>query len=144
MRDYAGFVAAYNSYVEGLAGVLDGVEIEAPDVASTASVVAERDRVLDRVREWCTEMAVQLSRAEDTDYGTFSTRIDGMRWELKREGETVSYLRVGGEGGIYLLSKYGDPPATDVRELAREVPAFAAAFNEYVADLEAGLTGLDL
>jgi hypothetical protein len=144
MRDYAGFVAAYNSYVEGLAGVLDGVEVEFPDVASTASVVAERDRVLDRVREWCTEMAVQLSRAEGTDYGTFSTRLDGTRWELKREGEAVSYLRVGGEGGIYLLSQYGDPPASDVRELAGQVPAFVAAFNEHVAELGAGLAGVDL
>lgn len=144
IRDYPAFVRAYNAFVERLDGVLDGVEVAFPDVASTASVVAERDRVLDRVRECCTEIAAQLHRADGTDYGTFSTRIDGTRWELKREREAVSYLRVGGEGGIYLLSQYGNPAAADVRELAGDVPAFVAAFNEHVADLGADLAGVDL
>ena len=144
LRDYAAFVEAYNAYVASLEGVLDDVDTDFPAVASTESVAAERDRVLDRIRAVCEEMAGQLHRAEGTDYGTFSARVDGTRWELKRERDQVSYLRVGGEGGIYLLSQYGNPPATDVRELVGSVPAFVEAFNERVADLDAGLSRVEL
>jgi hypothetical protein len=143
LRDYGAFVEAYNAYVESLAGVLDGVDVDFPDVASTESVVAERDRVLDRVREVCAEMAGQLHRVEGTDYGTFSTRIDGTRWELKRERDRVSYLRVGGDGGVYLLSQYQHPAASDVRELAGDVPAFVTAFNDHVAATSSELSGVD-
>lgn len=144
LRDYAAFVEAYNDYVARLDGVLDGVDVDFPPVASTESVAAERDRVLDRVREVCTEMAGQLHRAEGTEYGAFSTRVEGTRWELKRERDRVSYLRVGGEGGIYLLSQYGNPPSTDVRELVGSVPAFVEAFNDHVAGVSSELSGVDL
>jgi hypothetical protein len=144
LRDYAAFVEAYNACVESLEGVLDDVNTDFPAVASTESVAAERDRVLDRIRAVSGEMAGQLHRAEGTDYGTFSARVDGTRWELKRERDQVSYLRVGGEGGIYLLSQYGNPPATDVRELVGSVPAFVEAFNERVDDLDAGLSRVEL
>jgi hypothetical protein len=56
----------------------------------------------------------------------------------------VSYLRVGGEGGIYLLSQYQEPSAHDVRRLADDVPAFVAAYNDYVAALDADLAGVEL
>jgi hypothetical protein len=144
MRDYPAFVEAYNEYVRSLDGVLDDVTTDFPEPVSTESVVAERDRVLDRVRDLCTEMAGQLYRFEGTDYDTFAVRVGGSRWELKREGEQVSYLRVGGEGGVYLLSQYQEPSAHDVRRLAADVPGFVAAYNDYVADLDADLAGVDL
>jgi hypothetical protein len=143
MRDYPAFVRAYNAFVDRLDGVLDGVEVDAPAVAATESVAAERDRVLDAVRDCCDEMAGQLHRVEGTDYGRFAARVDGRRWELKRERDRVSYLRVGGEGGVYLLSQYGHPPATDVRELVGGLSAFVAAFNDHVAALDADLAGVD-
>ena len=143
MRDYGAFVSAYNAYVESLDGVLDGVDTDFPDVASTEDVVAERDRVLDAVRSVCTDVAGHHHRIEGTDYGTFATRIGGTRWELKREHDQVSYLRVGGDGGIYLLSQYQHPPASDVRELATEVPQFVTAFNEFVADASSELSAID-
>jgi hypothetical protein len=144
MRDYPAFVAAYNDYVEGLDGVLDDVATDFPEPVSTASAVEQRDRVLDRVREVCTAMAGQLHRFEGTDYGTFAARVGGTRWELKRERDQVSYLRVGGEGGIYLLSQYGPPSARDVRRLVGDLPDFVAAFNEEVEALDADLAGVDL
>jgi hypothetical protein len=143
MRDYGAFVDAYNASVERLDGVLDDVAVDFPDVASAADAVAERDRVLDAVRSVCTDVAGQHHRIEGTDYGTFATRIDGMRWELKRERDQVSYLRVGGDGGVYLLSQYRHPSATDVRELVGGVPEFVAAFNVFVADLDAGLSAVE-
>lgn len=144
MRDYPNFVRAYNDHVRSLDGVLDGVSTDFPDPVSTEAVAAQRDRVLDRVRDLCTEIAGQLYRFEGTDYDTFTVRVGGSRWELKRELDRVSYLRVGGEGGVYLLSQYQAPSAHDVRRLARDVPAFVEAYNDYVADLDADLSGVDL
>lgn len=143
LRDYGAFVEAYNSFVESLGGVLDDVDVDLPDVASTETVVAERDRVLDRVRAVANDIAGQLHRVEGTEYGTFAARLDGTRWELKRERDRVSYLRVGGEGGVYLLSQYQHPAAADVRELAGDLSAFVAAFNEHAADLDTGLSDVD-
>jgi hypothetical protein len=142
MDDYPALVRAYNDHVTSLDGVLDGIEMDVPDVASTEAVVAERDRILTQIRDVCTEMAGQLHRAEGTDYGTFTARVSGTRWELKRERDRVSYLRVGGEGGRYLLSQYRSPAAVDVRELVTDVPAFVAAFNDHVAALQSDLEGV--
>ncbi|MFC7082358.1 hypothetical protein [Halorussus caseinilyticus] len=144
MTDYDAFVAAFNRYVRSLDGVLDGVPADFPDVASTESVVAERDRILGRVRDVADRMAHQLARYEGGDYGSFSARVAGNRWELKWEDGGASYLRVGGEGGIYLLSQYQPPSAPDVRNLAEDVPAFVESFNDYVADLDASLDGVSL
>ncbi|UPW01271.1 hypothetical protein M0R88_03980 [Halorussus gelatinilyticus] len=144
MTDYENFVASFNRYVRSLEGVLDEVAAEFPDVASTESVVAERELVLGRVREVADRMAHQLARYEGGEYGTYGTRVAGNRWELKWEESGASYLRVGGEGGIYLLSQYQPPSAHDVRRLAEDVPAFVEAFNEYVEDLDASLDGVSL
>jgi hypothetical protein len=144
MRDYANFVRAYNDYVRSLDGVLDDVVTDFPDPESTESVVAERDRVLDRIRELCTEIAGQLYRFEGTEYDSFAVRVGGSRWELKRELDQVSYLRVGGEGGVYLLSQYQAPSAHDVRRLADDVPGFVASYNDYVESLDADLAGVDI
>ncbi|WP_135829392.1 hypothetical protein [Halorussus halobius] len=144
LEDYDAFVAAFNRYVESLAGVLDDAPTDFPEVASTESVVAERERVLGRVREAADRMARELARYEGDDYGTFATRVAGSRWELKWEDASASYLRVGGEGGIYLLSQYAQPSARDVRALVEDVPEFVAAFNEYVADLDADLAEVSL
>ena len=144
LQDYDAFVAAFNDHVASLEGVLDDVAADFPNVASTESVVAERSRVLDRVREVADRMAHELSRYEGGDYGSFTTRVAGTRWELKWEDGSASYLRVGGEGGVYLLSQYQPPSAPDVRELAGDVPAFVEAFNEHVDDLDADLSGVSL
>jgi hypothetical protein len=144
LADYDAFVAAFNRHVRSLDGVLDDVAADFPPVASTESVVAERQRVLRRVREVADRMARQLARYEGGDYGSFGTRVAGNRWELKWEGGDASYLRVGGEGGIYLLSQYQPPSAHDVRNLAEDVPAFVEAFNDYVDDLDASLDGVSL
>jgi hypothetical protein len=144
LADYDAFVAAFNRYVESLDGVLDEVATDFPAVASTESVVAERERVLGRVREVADRMARELARYEGEDYGSFATRVAGSRWELKWEDGSASYLRVGGEGGIYLLSQYAQPSARDVRALAEDVPAFVEAYNDHVEDLDASLDTVSL
>jgi hypothetical protein len=140
MGDYDAFVASYNAYVESLDGVLDGVTDEFPDVTSTESVVAERDRIVGAIRETANDMAGQLHRYEGDSYGMFAKRVDGKRWELKWEDGIASYLRVGGEGGIYLVSQYSPPSARDVRTLADDFAAFVEAFNEHVEELDADLS----
>lgn len=144
MADYGAFVEAYNAYVASLSGVLDDVDVDFPTPVSTESVAADRDRVLESIREVCDEMAAQLHRYDGTDYGRFTARVSGSRWELKREGDAASYLRVGGEGGIYLLSQYGPPSAPDVRELVGDVPAFVGAYNDEVRELESELSTVSL
>ena len=144
LEDYDAFVAAFNRYVRSLDGVLDDVATDFPEVESTDSVVAERQRILGRVREVADQMARQLARYEGGDYGSFAKRVAGSRWELKWDADGASYLRVGGEGGIYLLSQYEQPSAHDVRSLAEDVPAFVEAFNDYVDDLDASLDGVSL
>ena len=144
MADYGAFVSAYNAHVDSLAGVLDGVSVDPPAVASTEDVVAERDRVLGRVRETCDAIAGQLHRYDGTDYGTFAQTIAGTRWELKWEGDRASYLRVGGRGGVYLLSQYEAPAVRDVRELAPAFTGFVEAYNAHVRDLEADLATVSL
>ena len=144
LDDYANFVAAWNEWVASLSGVLDGVSAEFPDPASTDGVVAERDRVLDRVRDTCSVMAGEIYRYEGDDYGTFTARVDGDRWELKWDEGAVSYLRVGGSGGLYLLSQYEAPSAADVREYADSFRGFVDAYNEFVGELESDLAAAEL
>ncbi|PSQ47005.1 hypothetical protein BRD15_07920 [Halobacteriales archaeon SW_6_65_15] len=144
LEDYDAFVESFNRYVESLDGGLDDVAADFPRVASTETVVAERDRILGRVSEVADQMARELGRYEGDEYGTFATRVAGTRWELKWEDGGASYLRVGGQGGIYLLSQYEPPSAKDVRNLAADVPEFVAAFNDHVEDLEADLSHVSL
>lgn len=144
LEDYDAFVGGFDDYVASLSGVLDDVSTDFPEVASTDTVVAERDRVLDRIREVCNRIAQQLHRYEGGDYGTYTTRVGGTRWELKWEDDSVSYLRVGGTGGIYLLSQYQPPPAAEIREYAPTFRDFVRAYNEHVAELEADLATIEL
>ena len=142
LDDYANMVAAWNDYVESLSGVLDDVTAEFPEPASTGGLVAERDRVLDAIRETCGVIAGEIYRYEADDYGTFTARVDGDRWELKWEEGAVSYLRVGGSGGVYLLSQYEAPSAADVREYADPFAGFVEAYNEFVAELDSDLASV--
>jgi hypothetical protein len=135
VADYEAFVAAFDDWVASLAGALDDAPTEFPEPTATADLVAERERVLSRVREVCTRMAGELDRYEGGEYGTFTARVGGARWELKRDGASVAYLRVGGSDGVYLLSQYGPPSIPDLRELAPDVAAFVEAYNEHVAEL---------
>ena len=144
LTDYSAFVAGFNDYVASLDGILDDVSTDFPAVASTDGAVAERDRVLDRIHDVCDRIARELQRYEGGDYGTFTTRVAGTRWELNWDRDGVSYLRVGGEGGIYLLSQYQPPSADDIRECAPQFPAFVRAYNEDVSDLEADLETIQL
>lgn len=144
MDDYAAFVDSYTAYVDSLDGVLDDVPTAFPEVRSTASVVTERDRIADRVREVSNRIAAALHRVDGTDYGTFTARISGRRWELKRERDRVSYLRVGGKEGTYLVSQYGPPAAGELREHGADFTAFVEAFNASVADLDADLANISL
>ena len=139
LDDYAAFVAAWNEHVDSLSGVLDGVSAEFPEPATTDGLVAERDRVLDAIRETCAVIAGEIHRYEGDDYGTFTTRVGGDRWELKYDEGSVSYLRIGGSGGLYLLSQYGAPSAADVREYADRFRGFVEAYNEFVEGLESDL-----
>jgi hypothetical protein len=144
MTDYADFVAAFNDYVESLAGVLDDAPTEFPEVVSTESVVAERERVLEGIREATTAMAGELHRYQGSNYGTFETRVDGTRWELNWEDGRVDYLRVGGENGVYLLSQYGPPSARDLRAHVDDFAAFVEAFNDHVDEISAELETVSL
>ncbi|OYR57776.1 hypothetical protein [Halorubrum halodurans] len=139
LEDYPNMVAAWNAYVDSLSGVLDGVSAEFPEPASTDGVVAERDRVLDSIRETCGVIAGEVYRYEGDEYGTFTARVGGDRWELKWEEGSVSYLRVGGSGGLYLLSQYEAPSAADVREYAEPFAGFVEAYNGFVEELESDL-----
>jgi hypothetical protein len=143
LADYEAFVAAWDDWVAGYEGLLDDVPSEFPAPASTAEVVAERDRIVAAMRATADRMAGELHRYEGTDYGSYAARVDGTRWELKWEADRASYLRVGGEGGTYLLSQYGAPSAESVREYAGEFEGFVDAFDEQVAELEAAMQGID-
>lgn len=144
LDDYPNLVSAWDDHVESLSGVLDDVSAEFPDPATTAGVVAERDRVLDSIRETCRVISGEIYRYEGDEYGTFTARVDGVRWELKWDEGTVSYLRVGGSGGVYLLSQYGSPSAADVREYADPFRGFVEAYNEFVDELESDLERIEL
>ncbi len=144
LEEYDAFVDQYNAHVETLDGLLDGVEDEFPDVETTDSVVEERDRIVERIESCCGRIAAELHRYEGTDYGTFSVRVGSTRWELKRDSDTVSYLRIGGSDGVYLLSQYGQPSASDVREYAPRFEGFVDAYNAHVGELEADLREIEL
>lgn len=143
LADYDAFVEAFDRHVASFEGVLDTVPTEFPDVASTADLVTERDRILGRIREAADAMAGELHRI-DGGYGTFATTVEGTRWELKWEDGRASYLRVGGSGGTYLLSQYEPPSATDIRRLAPGVSDFVDAYNEHVAELAEDLASVSL
>ncbi|NLV07182.1 hypothetical protein GOC83_13680 [Haloarcula rubripromontorii] len=144
LADYDAFVAGFNDYVASLDGVLDDVSTEFPEIATTDGVVAERDRVLGRIREVCDRIARELQRYEGGDYGTFTERINGTRWELKWDTDGASYLRVGGSSGLYLLSQYEPPSAADIREYAPQFADFVDAYNDHVEDLESDLGTIEL
>jgi hypothetical protein len=111
----------FDDHVAALDGVLDDVSIDVPAPASTDAVVAERERILGRVREVCDRIAGELHR-HGGDYGTFATRVDGTRWELRRDGDRASYLR----------------------EHVPQFADFVRAYNERVADAEGDLAGVDV
>ena len=142
--DAAAFVDAYDEYVAAAEETLAGVTTEVPEARTTENAVAERRRVLDRVEELCDRIAGELHRFEGGDYGTYAERIDGLRWELNWDRDGVSYLRVGGSDGVYLVSQYQPPAASDVRQFVPKFPAFVDAYNEHVADLEATLEPVEL
>jgi len=142
--DYSAFVAGFNDYVDSLNGVLDDVSTEFPDIKSTDGAVAERDRVLDRIYDICDRIAGQLHRYEGGDYGIYTTRVSGTRWELKWDRDGVSFLRVGGEGGVYLLSQYQPPPAEEIRKWTPQFVEFVHAYNEDIADVESDLETIQL
>jgi hypothetical protein len=144
LSDYGAFVEAWDDYVDSLAGLLDGVPREFATPASTEAVTAERDRIVSALRATADRMASELYRYEGSDYGTFTARVDGTRWELKREVESVSYVRIGGEGGAYLISGYGQPSAEVVREYASGFAGFVEAFDEHAREMEAELQGVDV
>ncbi|WP_135533494.1 MULTISPECIES: hypothetical protein [Halostella] len=144
MEDYDAFVAAWNEYVRSLEGTLDDVSASFPAVESTQEVAAERDRIVAQVREVANAMAGELHRYEGSDYGEFTARVDGKRWKLKRDGSETSYLRVGGDGGIYILSQYGPPSPADLRANLDGVVGFVEAFNEHVDDVDADLSSVSL
>ncbi|WP_418282564.1 hypothetical protein [Halorubrum sp. DTA98] len=144
LDDYPNLVTAWNDHVDSLSGVLDDVSAEFPEPVSTADVVAERDRVLDAIRDTCRVIAGEVYRYEGDDYGTFTTRVGGLRWELKWDEGDVSYLRVGGSGGVYLLSQYEAPSAADVREYADPFREFVRAYNEFVDGLESDLERIEV
>jgi hypothetical protein len=144
LGDYGAFVEAWDEWVAGYEGLLDGVPSEFPSPASTGEVAAERDRIVAVMRATADRMAGELHRCEGTDYGSFTARVDGTRWELKWEADRASYLRVGGEGGTYLLSQYGPPSAESVREYAPGFEGLVGELDEHVEELEAALKGLDV
>jgi len=144
MEHYDDLVAAFSAHVDSLSGVLDDVAVDLPPVASAGEVAAARDRIVARVADAADRMAAELYRVETSDYGTFAARVDGARWELKREGESVSYVRVGGEGGVYLVSRFGAPSPTDVRAHAPAFRGFVEAFNAHLADLGDDLDDVEL
>lgn len=144
LADYEGFVAAFNDWVDSLDGTLDDVGSEFPAVATSDGVVAERDRILDRIEECCAVMAGELRRYEGTDYGSFSARVESTRWELKWDEGGASYLRAGGSSGVYLISQYGPPSAADVRAYAPKFSGFVDAYNEHIEELELDLEAVEL
>jgi len=144
MAEYGAFVEGFNEYVAGLDGVLDDVPTDFPEVASTDGVVAERDRVLDAIRDACDRIAAELRRYEGGDYGTYTERVHGTRWELKWDEDGAAYLRVNGSNGLYLLSQYEPPAADDIREYAPRFREFVRAYNDHVAELEADLGTVEL
>ncbi len=143
MADYGAFVNAYNDYVDSLTDVLTDVTVETPPVASTESIVAERDALLSTIRSVADRIAGELNRY-DGEYGTYATTVSGTRWELKWDGPKAAYLRIGGEDGVYLLSQYEPPSAPDVKRYGPDVGAFVDAFNEYVTELEADLSTVSI
>jgi hypothetical protein len=144
LADYDAFVAGFNNYVNSLDGVYDGLNADFPDIEPTDAVVAERDRILDEIREVCDRIAAELHRYEGGDYGTYTARVAGTRWELKWEADRASYLRVGGSNGLYLLSQYQPPSAADIREHAPQFHEFVRAYNDHVRELEASLEPIEL
>lgn len=145
MADYDDFVTAFNDSLEEYGDVLSDVdpEREFPAVATTDELVAKRDRLAQRIRAVADEIAAQLHRFED-GYGTYATTVDGTRWELKWDEDRASYLRVGGEGGVYLVSQYDPPSPTELRRYVDEIPGFVETFNEYVEGLDADLAIVSL
>jgi hypothetical protein len=141
---YDGLVAAFDDYVTSLEGIFDDVPDSFPEVASAADVVTERDRIVNSFEDAADQMAARLHRLESCDYGAWAVTIGGTRWELKREVDTASYVRVGGEDGVYLVSQYGAPSARDVREYAPAFRDFVRAFNEDVAALHEDLDAVTL
>jgi hypothetical protein len=144
MTDYDAFVVSFNDYVRSLDGVLDEAADDLPEIESVDSVVEQRERILSRMREACNQMAQQLNRVEGNDYGTFSARVGSSRWELKWEEGRASYLRVGGEGGVYVLSQYQPPAPKDLRAHVDDFPGFVDAFNEHVEEISETLDTVSL
>jgi len=144
LEDYGTFVRAFDDYVAEQEALLHDIDAEFPEAATTADAVAERRRVLDRIEEVADRIAGELHRYEGGEYGTFAARVESERWELNWDRDGVSYLRVGGSDGVYLVSQYAAPEAADLRRYAPLFEKFVEAYNEEVAALERTLEKVEL
>lgn len=144
LEDYDALVAAFNEHVRDAEAVLADLSFDPPEVASADAAVEDRERLLGRIRDCADAMARQLQRVEGGDYGTYSARANGTRWELKWEDGRASYVRVGGEGGIYLLSQYEPPAPRDIRAHAGDFGAFVEAFNAEMGEISDEIDAVSL
>lgn len=144
LADYPAFLRAHAEYVDSLENLFDDVPDAFPDPASMDDVIVERDRIHDRVRAVANAMAAALHRAEGSEYGSFAARVEGDRWELKREDSRATYLRVGGSDGHYLLSQYGPPDAKALSARVADLPGFVDAFNDHATELATELEAVSL
>jgi quinol monooxygenase YgiN len=144
LEAYGAFVRAFNDYVAETEATLAGIETELPEAETTEAAVQQRHEVLSRIEEVANRIAGELHRYEGGEYGTFSARIEGERWELNWDRDGVSYLRVGGSDGVYLVSQYAPPSASDLRRYAPTFGAFVEAYNEDVASQERTLEDVEL
>jgi len=145
MEDYPALVETFNRWMDRLEQDLATVEADLEDaqlaVASPAPVTEARDQIHERLEDLGEEIAAGVQAIKGEEYGTFSVAIDDDRWELKYDDDgSVSYLRVGGRGGTYLISQYGPPSPSALISHMDEIVRFVETYNDWVAEQAADLS----
>lgn len=137
MDQYPGLVEAYNDWIERLEDSLEATADSLkslPDVGAADDALDRRDEVVESIEEIGESLAEQLHNVSGDQYGTYSTKIDGETWEIKYDGNSAEWLRIGGRGGTYLISQYDPPSPSTLEEYASGLETFVEDVNEHLDD----------
>jgi len=129
LEHYPALITSVNEWVDRQERTLSDVETELADLSVDAdvdAVVDSRDNVVDAIREVADRLASAILDVKDGGYGTMSSTVDGDKWELKWDGSSAEWLRIGGRRGDYIVSGKSKPSPQTLAKHAHNLPQFVA------------------
>lgn len=100
------------------------------------SVDEQLNNVLNTLTEHANEITRVLHDIRGSDYGTWSSDVNGNKWTIKHEDGDVEWLRQTTENDErYVISTRDTPNPDTVADALQDYPQFVDQFNDWVASI---------